>query len=305
MNNPNPVMNPESLTERAMLVSITIKVPSNSKQDKDSTSEVTASHHAADGAARVNKTLMPKDVVQTFTKPASAARQAVYDATLPWGQQGIRILLAANYFKLMKAVEVQEKVFWAAVEKFKERLDDHIASARQQLGTLFREDDYPTREELESAFSFELKFMPLTDASDWRVKLGADEEARIQQRIQDRMERSIAEAAKEPWRRVKEAAAALAERLETRAKQELDPNHKGRATPLKSSLLDNLSELASSIEGLNITNDPNLSAIGKEIEKALMGQEMSNLKGSPEAQNKLAGDMRSLEERVNEYAGLI
>jgi len=307
-NNPEntmPITNPESLTDRAMLVSITISMPSNSKQDKDSTEEVTSSHQASDGAARVNKTLFDKEAVKTFRQPATAARQAVTEATLPWDQKGVRILLAANYFKLVKEVEIQERAFWTAVERFKKHLDNHIQEARQQLGTLFREEDYPSVEELEAQFDFQLNFTAITDPKDWRVNLGAEEEAAITKRIEERTTAAISKAAQEPWNRVRAAAAALATRLEVRCEQTQDPDFQGRPTPLKNALLDNLSGLVTALPGLNITNDPQLEAIGKEIEQLLQGHEMETLKASPEAQKELAGGVRELEDKVNQYAGLM
>lgn len=305
MNN-QPTIDPSALTQRAMLVSLNIKIPSNSKQDKDSTAEVTAEHQASDGAARVNKSLFSKEVVKEYTSPASEARKIVSEMSLPWSQKGTRILLAENYFNLLKKIEVQEKAFWAAAEKFKGRLEDNINESRTTLGTLFRDDDYPGSEELEAMFSFELSFMPMPDENDFRVSLGAEEEQRMKERLRQQVESTVRAAAVEPYQRVKDAIGALVARLEERAKQEeAGPKTGKRMTPIKGALLNNLSDLAESISGLNILQDPKLDEIGKGIEKMLTGVEPDDLKGSPHLQRDLAGKAQALSEKVDQYSGLI
>ena len=300
-----PDLDSSALTKRAMLVSLTINKPSNSKQDKDASKETVASHQAAEGAARVSKTLFDKEKVEWFAKPAGAARNDLYEMTQPWLQSGVRILSVENYFKLIEKMKTHEAAFWAGAERFLGKYEELIEQSKISLGTLFREDDYLTLEEMREKFGFELKFTALTDASDWRVALGIEEEERIKADIRAQMQRGAIEATKETWSKVKTAVEALAERLEVRAAQEMDPNHQGRKTPIKEALLDNLSNLVSLLPGFNLYNDPQITQVAEEISKLVDSTSPDELKDNPVHQIDVAKKARELEERVAQYGSLL
>jgi hypothetical protein len=283
-------MSPDALTQKAMLVSLTIKVPSTTKKDKQATQEVTQSHHAEEGVARVNKTLYPKEATQGFMQAAREARAVFYEKTLPWASPQ-RILLASGYFKLMESLDKCQSRFWKEAEKFLENYDEKIVEARKELGSLFREEDYPTREELMEKFEFDVNVQPLTNTSDWRVSLGNEAEERIKRQMEEHLKASFREAAREPWERLGEVLKNMAERLS-------DPEARFAGT-----LVTNISDLCQILPDLNIMDDPRLEKIASEVKEKLASQSPKDLRTDMKLRRQTANEAKKMAELVDMYAG--
>lgn len=103
---PEPVSDPTaepSLSSRAMLCSLSISVWSARKHDPEALEEIAALHGARADAGQYNKLLFPKKALEEIHKIISEARQAHYFITLPWGDDGYRVLPAASYIEHTQA----------------------------------------------------------------------------------------------------------------------------------------------------------------------------------------------------------
>jgi hypothetical protein len=81
-----------SLTSRAMLCSLSISVWSARKHDPDASEEIAARHGAQSDAGRYHKMLLPKAALAKIQKIVSEARQEHCFMTLPWDDNGYRVL---------------------------------------------------------------------------------------------------------------------------------------------------------------------------------------------------------------------
>ena len=86
-----------NLTHDAMLVSLRINAWSGRLYDRQASNHVAAHHDASASAGRYNKRLLPKAAFAALTATMSAARSSHYDQSLPWDDQGSRLLTVANY----------------------------------------------------------------------------------------------------------------------------------------------------------------------------------------------------------------
>src|ERR1700677_4208635 len=79
------------ISARALLVNTTVRVWTGEKRDKAITREICNMKGAEDNAVRANKSLLGEHIrgVQTAER---AVRQAVNERTLPWMDDGTRIL---------------------------------------------------------------------------------------------------------------------------------------------------------------------------------------------------------------------
>src|ERR1700758_464437 len=157
-----------TLSTRAMLCSLSISQWSASKQDREASEEIAAHHGAQPDVGRYKKLLIPKETLTEVHRIAGEARREHYFMTLPWDDNGYRVLPAAVYTEHTEKLREYSRQFMAAVEVFAAR-----------LGGLFRAEDYPTSKEILEKFGFETKVMPLRDADDFRVSLGDEERDRI------------------------------------------------------------------------------------------------------------------------------
>src|SRR5579884_3866071 len=84
-----------SLSSRAMLCSLSISMWSARKHDPAASEEIASRHGAKSDAGRYNKVLLPKQALAEIQKIVSEARHEHYFITLPWADDGYRVLPAA------------------------------------------------------------------------------------------------------------------------------------------------------------------------------------------------------------------
>ena len=88
---------PNALSERAMLVSLSVSIWSARKHDVRISDKVAAEHGADRSMGRYAKHLIPRDLLAAVTAANTALREHHNLNTLAWGDDGTRILPAANY----------------------------------------------------------------------------------------------------------------------------------------------------------------------------------------------------------------
>jgi hypothetical protein len=130
---------------------------------------------------------------------------------------------------------------------------------------LFREEDYPTQDELRGKFSFETKVMPLPDAGDFRVTLGEEERQRIKRQITLAVEASLQVGSRELWHRLYEAVEHMATRLAAYKVTEEGVEH-----PFRNTVVTNLVKLVDVLPKLNVTQDPELERLSEQVRASLL-----------------------------------
>ena len=86
-----------NLTHDAMLVSLRINSWSGRLYDRQASQQVAVHNDADSSAGRYNKRLLPKQAFAALAATMSNARTSHYANTLPWDDQGGRLLTVANY----------------------------------------------------------------------------------------------------------------------------------------------------------------------------------------------------------------
>lgn len=261
---PNPIPG-HSLSSRAMLCSLSISMWSARKHDPDASEEIAARHGAHADAGRYHKVLLPKEALAEIQKIVSEARQEHYFMTLPWDDNGYRVLPAAAYMDHVETMRTLSKRFEAAVNILSRQFLTLVEKARTRLGGLFRDSDYPTPDELRAKFSFETKVMPLPDAGDFRVSLGDEEKDRIRRQITAAVEASLQVGSRELWFRLYEAVQHMADRLSA-----YKVTGEGVEHPFRDTVVTNLVKLVDVLPKLNVTNDPELDRLAEQVRNSLI-----------------------------------
>lgn len=245
------------LNQRAMLVNLTIHQWSARRHDKAATKQVELAH-GAKNAGRYNKLLIDEAALQPLSSLASSLRQQHYKLTLPWGDNGDRLLPSKLYLRYTQEMRELRDQFNTKADEFVAEYPRYIQEARQRLGGLYDPSDYPATSEIRRRFGVEMTFLPVPTADDFRVQVSEDHANQIRREITEVVEQRQAEAFKSIWARAREVVERIAETCSKDNPRIYD------------SMMDNTAELVGLLEGLNVNDDPELTQLARDIQTRLV-----------------------------------
>lgn len=259
-----------------MIVSVNISQWTGRKFDRKVTSEVNNSHGTKD-AGRFNKILVSRDKLSPIAKAAGLIRRFHYENTLPWGDNGDRVLPASNYFNYTQGLRPLKDDFEQLSNEFVNHYADSIQQAKVELHGMFDERDYPSSADISGRFGIKVAFQPMPDVDDFRLSLTSDSELdRLRQEIGATIADRHAQAVGDLLKRAKEAMSMVVGAVTRQSK-----NNKAR---FHGSLMDNIQKIAELIPSLNYTNDPQIEKLRKSLLK--MVTDPDTLKNDPTLRSK-------------------
>lgn len=274
------------LASRAMIVSVTISQWSGRRLDRQVTQELNDQNNAASDASRVNKLLVSKDALAGIQAIVSETRNGFYERTLPWLNDGGRIISADGYLPFAAWMRSQHAKFETEVNKLVRDFDQHVTDARKRMGKLFKAADYPTSNEIREKFGIVYSVMPVPTSADFRVDMSEHHAAMIRADI----ETQLAKATENAIRDVYVRAATLTERMVDRLNA-FTPGE--RTGGFRSSLVENIADLVSVLPSLNIVGSPELDALGERL-KALTKHDAAALKEDAAIRKDTAAEAQAI-----------
>lgn len=258
------------IARSAMLVSLRISSYTGRKKDKKTQAEVTTAKGAnSKQAASVYKSLFAdcKELDDILNYQAGI-RATHYRLTLPWSDSGPRLLPTKAMLAYQAEMGRLETELNVRVQNFLSRFDTLVAAAAFQLGALFNRDEYPSRKDVEQAFSFDVSYTPLPTAGDFRL----DIETEVQQDLIDKYEAQtkamVEQANRASWERLYNTLSHMSDRLTVTVDE---ATGKVKKHPIYDSMIENAQELCGLLTTLNVTNDPMLEKARLELEDLLSG----------------------------------
>lgn len=288
-----------SLSDKAMLVRLSVRLPQKAKRDKEVTAQTARDHGAAVEMASFNKKLYTKESWARLQGAATALRSHFDTQTLLWFK-GVGLLPSANYFDFMSAYGPLKDDFEAARQAFLDDADVNKAEAKRQLNGLFRDEDYPSRRRLASRISTELEFMTMPEEADFRVNLGSEEEARIREIIRQQAEAKIAGAIGDLWQRVYAAVADMLERIE---RYQVDPATGKTLATFRDSAVNNVRELVELLGKLNVTDDPDLESMRRRLRDKVCQHDADALRDDERLRQDAAAECKDILASMAGYIG--
>ncbi len=234
------------LHDKAMIANLNIRSWTARKHDRAISDEVDSNHGAKDGG-RYNKLLIDKAALDPLAKHAGQTRDYHYKMTLPWGDNGDRLLPAQSYLEYTKAMRSYKNDGETLTRTFVAAYPNLVADARGRLGTLYDASDYPPVSDIAGRFGVNVGFLPVPDAKDFRVDVGDEALAEIKRSINDSVAERQAGAVKECWTRLNDVVGKLHVMML-------------KDKPIfRDSIVSNVTDLIELLPKLNITNDKALN----------------------------------------------
>jgi len=252
----------------ATLVDLGISIWTGRKLDKKVSEEIDQSKNTRARAGNYNKILLAGTKrLEELQKTVTVIRQWHYEQTLPWSDNGARLLTMANFFNYKTRLNHYMAQFESEVKDFLTDYPTLVTAAAFQLGDLFDPDEYPSAEELRGKFRFRYLFTPLPDAGDFRVDIGEAAQRELREQYEAGHNAMMAGAMKDIWERLHTCLSRMSDKLAGEEKQ-----------IFRDSLVNNATELCELLTRLNVTNDANLEHARKKLESALVGVDANALR---------------------------
>lgn len=307
-----------SIASAAMLGSINISVWEARKQDRKTAEEVTQSKGArSKRAATVHKHLFSEcPALEAIKSLRGEVRNWFNTQTLPWDDNGRRLITTAQYLNVMGQAAKYQQRFEDLTRVFVNTYATEISKQAFEMGALFDRAEYPPESEVAAKFRFSFTVEPVPESGDFRVDVGIAAAADLKDQYEKAVAVRVSAAVADAWDRIKTQVEWVKERMT--AVLEHDPDaveqvpttdetgavvsveiKKKRRPKLYDSMLEQGLELTSLLRDLNVTNDPRLEAARVALETALSRVDMDSLKESPELQQATRTAMENI---LSEFA---
>jgi len=306
---PVPPQNETSLASEAMRCALSISAWSAYGFDRDASEEIAMIHGADKDSGRYNKRLIPRKELNEITQIIGRARRDHEFVTLPWGDDGYRLLPAAAFMEHTETMGRHAAEFKGAVSRLVGRFED-LVTKQSRLGTLFKVEDYPGMRseggklrfafpgELRERFSFDTKVLPVTEAEDFRVKIGDEHRERIKRRIAESIQASLRVGTRELWERLYKVVSHMSVRM-----AEYNAAADGSKPKLFDSMITNIVEIVDVLPKLNIAADTELDRMAGEVRRALL-VDPQELRKSEVVRSDTAREAADIAQRMAAYMGM-
>lgn len=283
-------MSTHMLAEKAMTMNLSIGIWQGYRLDKEASRQVTEANGAHQDAARVNKHLVPKEALASIVSASSAVRSHFYENTLPWRDNGDRLMTRKLYIPF---IEQHERLVSAFNEEVAGFLGSRYPSAVEQagfrMGELFKREDYPAISDLRRRFYINLDIDALTTANDFRVEIDEAHVAKVRASMEAAAEARIHTAMGDVWKRMAETIGYFVERMEKPDKV------------FRDSTVHNITDLMELIPGLNVLDDPQIEAIRQQVTAKLTGLDPKEIRKDPAHRQELAGEAKDILDKMSGF----
>lgn len=301
------------ITTAAMLGSLNMSVWEARKQDKATKDEIIAAKGArSKKAATVQKHLFSEcPALEAIKSLRGEVRQWINRVTLPWDDNGRRLITTAQYLDVTDQARKYEQRFNQLVQVFLSTYSTEISKQAFEMGALFDRSEYPPVEEVAAKFRFSFVVEPLPSSGDFRVDIGQETQRQMRAQYDKMVAERVSGAIADAWQRIKTQVEWVQERMA--ALLEYDPDaveenktlddagnvvsveiKKRRRPKLYDSMLEQGLELTSLLRDLNVTNDPRLEEARRALETALSRVDIDSLRESPELQRSTKTAMQDI-----------
>jgi hypothetical protein len=285
------------LSERAMLVSLSISSWSGKAIDREITDEVSESHNAdPKDSGTYAKQLISKKALRAVHSKVALVRQTHRTLSLPWDDSA-RILPATGYLHYTKCMRDGRLAVEEAAKALAKQLPEWIEEAKTRLGSMFDASEYPSSEEVLQRFGVDVEIKPIPEAGDFRTKLSDATVKAVTKDIEKRSAERLKAATKDVFERVATVTSKMAEKLKNYEQAE------GQAGAFRDSLVYNVVELADLLPNLNITDDPRIAEFATRLKADLAAHSPEILRSDSKARAVTLKKAEQLAKKAKSFLG--
>jgi hypothetical protein len=262
-----------SISASAVLVELNLSVWPAAKIDRELTNQVNTNASAHKDASQTKKNLFAGTSLRAdIEKFAARVRLYHNQHTLPWADKGERMLPTKLFMDYKQTMNGYERTFNMLCDNFFDEYETLVQEAKVNLAGMYKAEDYPDLTNVKTKFSFRRSVKPLPEAGDFRLDIPAHDLEEMRAAYEGQYSDKLAEAMRAPWERLHKVLLGMSEKLE-----DIGDGKKR----FHDSLITNPLELCELLTKLNVTNDPKLEDARRQVELAMLGADIEEVKDSP------------------------
>ena len=200
--------------------------------------------------------------------------------SLPYPEPGIRLIRQDHVDEITNRIQEFQIELEEAVETLDRHYSDLKAAARQRLGTLFNETDYPVS--LVGLFSIEADF-PSVEAPDYLRQLNPELYQQECERVQQRFDEAVQLA--------EEAFTSELAKLVSHLTERLSGNEDGKQKIFRDSAIGNLTEFFERFKSLNVRSNDQLDGLVADARRIVSGVQPQALRGNGALRQHVATEL--------------
>ena len=285
--------NARSISSSAVLVNLSISVPTGMKLDKEKSDKVNEDNFTANKRiAKVSKDIYGgSDALHQVTKKAALTRNWNMGITLPWNDKGNRLLPQTKLIEHQTEMGVMGTEFWALVQEFARKLPDLREEARYTLGALYKASDYLDDADVMGKFKFSCIYEPIAESGDFRVDVGNEALRELNEQYEaasaDRLQASM----RDVWGRFHKVLQTISTNM-VEAKD-------GEQRRYHASMLTNAAQLVELMKAFNLTGDADMEEARLELHKVLQTADIEDIKQFSDARETLKEKVDGIMDKFN------
>ena len=270
-----------SISSSALLVELNISVWPASKLDRDVTDKVNTDASAVKGASQTKKNLFAGTSLRKDISDFAASVRLYHNKhTLPWADKGERMLPTALFMDYKQTINGFEQTFNMMCNNFFIEYPRLVVDAPNNLGSMYKAEDYPEIEEVRMKFGFRRAVKPIPESGDFRLDIPAYDLAEMKNDYEKQYSNRLAEAMREPWERLHKMLVGMSEKL-------TDIEGDDSKKRYHDTLISNPIELCGLLTKLNVTNDPKLEEARRQLELTMLGADIESIKEDADSRSAL------------------
>ena len=264
-----------SISSSATLVELNVSVWTGAKEDKDVSRDVANRNAASDDAGKYKKNLMAGTTKRKEIQDLSARIREWHNRmTIPWADKGARLLPTSMFLEYKRQLDGWVELFDRSVQEFVGSYTDLVDNARLNLGNLFNAADYPTAEEISAKFGVRYVFSPVPTSGDFRLDIPTQQLDQLKADYDTAFDNRLEDAMKKPWNDLHKMLTDMSAKFKKSLEQD------GKKMRWHDTFVTNGMELCQLLSHFNLTNDPKLEQARREVEAALSGLDIEDIKHS-------------------------
>lgn len=278
-----------SLRDKAITVRLTRRMYNPYRYDARATAAAETAT-GTQGAGRFSKRLLRHcPELKKATAAYNDLYQFVIENTLPWMDDGVRVLPNANYMDFVAELAKLRSRADAAVQKLFEAWDVRVAEDKNWLGGMWDPHDYPTKSDMLEKWGNSITFAPVPSSDDFRIDMDDEDKRQLDEAVQEVQD----QAGDYLLKQILAPVAAMADKLAVPIGEE--------GSVFRDTLVTNLQDVCKRAKKLNINGDERVAEIVNQIESITNNLMPSTLRESEVVRATTSAVMAGVRSKINAW----